>query len=80
MSLLATMDGAGEPLDPDPINRESAELMEAALRKAGVPVKLIRIAGGDHGPTFPGATNPPDYKVEMVKWFDEYLRRPAPGQ
>lgn len=162
VSLLATMDGAGEPLDPDPINRESAklqcisaraaptdllnpkintslaadalalllgasnveaapktsveyrtawtaspinhvskddapvllvhgdadrtvpfdqsELMESALRKAGVPVKLIRIEGGDHGPTFPGAKNPPDYKMEMVKWFDLHLRRAVPGQ
>jgi acetyl esterase/lipase len=52
-----------------------SELMEAALRKAGVPVKLIRIEGGDHGPTFPGAKNPPDYKAAMVKWFDEHLRR-----
>jgi acetyl esterase/lipase len=57
-----------------------SEMMEAALKKAGVPVKLVRIAGGDHGPTFPGATNPPDYKAEMVKWFDTYLRKAAPGQ
>jgi acetyl esterase/lipase len=155
VSMLATMDGTGDPSDPDPVNRESAklqcitvraapidllrmspsivadvlalflgarvvestpktsveyktawaaspinyvsadaapfllvhgdvdrsvpfhqsEMMEAALRKAGVPVKLIRIEGGDHGPTFPGATNPPDYKAEMVKWFDTYLRK-----
>jgi acetyl esterase/lipase len=57
-----------------------SELMEAALRNAGVPVKLIRIEGGDHGPTFPGAKNPPDYKAEMVKWFDQYLRRNVPSQ
>jgi len=55
-----------------------SEMMEAALKKAGVPVKLLRIAGGDHGPTFPGATNPPDYKAEMVKWFDTYLRKAGP--
>ena len=52
-----------------------SEMMEAALRKVGVPVKLIRIEGGDHGPTFPGAKNPPDYKAAMVNWFDEHLRR-----
>jgi acetyl esterase/lipase len=52
-----------------------SEMMEAALKKAGVPVKLVTVKGGDHGPTFPGATNPPDYKGEMVKWFDVYLRK-----
>ena len=160
--MLATMDGTGDPSDPDPVNRESAklqcittraapidllqmspsivadvlalflgaraaqlestpktsieyktawaaspihyvsadaapfllvhgdrdrsvpfhqsEMMEAALRKAGVPVKLLRIEGGDHGATFPGATNPPDYKAEMVKWFDTYLRKSVSGQ
>lgn len=160
VSMLATMDGTGDPNDPDPVNRESAklqcittraapidlrqmspsivadalalflgaravesmpktsieyktawaaspinyvsadaapfllvhgdadrsvpfhqsEMMEAALKKAGVPVKLVRIEGGDHGPTFPGATNPPDYKAEMVKWFDTYLRKAVAGQ
>jgi len=152
ISLLGTMDGAGDPDDPDPVNRESAklqcivaratgcdlsevsssngalilflgvatnrpmqknsteyktvwaaspinyvspddppflllhgdadaivpfhqsEMMEAALKKVGVPVKLIRIEGGGHGPTFDGAKNPPDYKAEMVKWFDTHLR------
>ena len=54
-----------------------SELMEAALKKANVPVKLIRIEGADHGPDFPGAKNPPDYKAEMVKWFDTYLRKSA---
>jgi acetyl esterase/lipase len=153
ISMLATMDGAGDPSDSDAVNRESAklqcvvaraapsdllrmtpwhgalallmganvtegtpkaspeykaawagspinyvskddsptllvhgdadrtvpfnqsEMMEAALRKVGVPVTLIRIEGGDHGPTFPGAKNPPDYKAAMVKWFDEHLRK-----
>jgi acetyl esterase/lipase len=155
VSLLATMDGAGDVNDPDPVNRDSAklqcavaraaptdltqmsgnlgtplvtlllgarvddstarnsveyktawtaspinyvsaddpptllihgdadrivpfhqsELMEAALKKVNVPVRLIRIEGADHGPDFPGARNPPDYKAEMVKWFDTYLRK-----
>lgn len=157
VSLLATLDGAGEASDPDPVNRQGAklqcavaraaptdltqmnatvggplvilllgarvddatpknsieyktawaaspvnyvsaddpptllihgdadrtvpfhqsELLEAALKKVNVPVKLIRIEGADHGPDFPGAKNPPDYKAEMVKWFDTYLRKGA---
>ena len=48
------------PITTVPFNQ--SELMEAALRKAGVPVQLIRIEGGDHGPTFPGAKNPPTTK------------------
>jgi acetyl esterase/lipase len=54
-----------------------SELLDAALRNAGVPVKVIRIEGGDHGPTFPDAKDPPDYKAEMAKWFDERLRKAA---
>lgn len=57
-----------------------SEAMEAALRGAGVPTNLIRIEGGGHGPTFPGAKNPPDYRAEMVKWFDQYLRRQSSTQ
>jgi acetyl esterase/lipase len=149
VSLLGTMDGAGNAADADPVNRESArvqcvvaraapldlprmsaqagrilplfgfaagtdkgaaeyrqhvdaspithvsaddapflllhgdadasvpfnqsELFEAALRKAGVTVKLVRVAGGAHGPKFPGAVNPPDYLGEMVAWLNRYL-------
>jgi acetyl esterase/lipase len=52
-----------------------SEEMEAKLKAAGVPVKLLRIAGGAHGPTFPGAINPPDYLGEMVHWFDSHLKK-----
>ena len=156
LSLLGTLDGAGDSSDPDPVNRESAklqciaaraapidltqmtptdvaenialllgvkvvaatpktsmeyktawaaspinyvssddapfllihgdadrtvsfrqsEMMESALKMVGVPVKLIPIEGGDHGATFPGAVDPPDYKGEIVKWFDAHLRVP----
>jgi dipeptidyl aminopeptidase/acylaminoacyl peptidase len=148
--MLGTLDGKGDPEDPDPVNRESAkpqcvvaraapsdfllgdarggvvhfvgmrpnpqqtnsieyktyreaspvyhvspddppflllhgdadetvpyqhsERMEKALREAGVTVKLLRVPGGGHGPTFPGAKNPPDYLGEMVRWLDRHLR------
>ena len=49
--------------------------MEAKLKAAGVPVKLLRIPGAAHGPTFPGAVNPPDYMGEMVRWFNTYLMK-----
>jgi len=52
-----------------------SESMEKALREAGVPTKLMRIPGGQHGPTFPGAINPPDYMGEMVRWLDKYLKQ-----
>ena len=35
ISMLATMDGAGDPYDPDPVNRESAKL-QAVVARAGV--------------------------------------------
>jgi acetyl esterase/lipase len=53
---------------------EQSELMDAALRQAGVEVTLLRIAGAGHGVNFEGATNPPDYLGEMVRWFDRHLR------
>jgi len=52
-----------------------SEAMEKALRAAGVPTQLLRIPGGAHGPTFPGAKNPPDYMGEMVRWLDRYLKK-----
>ena len=50
-----------------------SEIFEAALRKADVKVKLVRIVGGGHGPRFDGAVNPPDYLGEMVAWLNQYL-------
>lgn len=55
------------------VNFAQSEEMEAKLKAAGVPVKFLRIAGAGHGPTFPGAVNPPDYLGEMVRWFDLHL-------
>jgi acetyl esterase/lipase len=59
---------------------EQSERMEAALDKAGVPVRFLRVAGAEHHPTFKGATNPPDYEGEMVRWLDLYLRKSGAGK
>jgi acetyl esterase/lipase len=48
-----------------------AELMEAALKKAGVPVKLLRMKGQGHGT---GPKDGIDPAEERVKWFDQYLK------
>ncbi len=53
---------------------EQAELMEKGLRAAGVPVRLLKVPGGGHGPTFDGARNPPDYMGEMCGWLNRYLQ------
>jgi len=52
-----------------------SELMEAALKKAGVAVKLVRVPGGGHGSSFPGATETMDWAGQAVQWFDAHLRR-----
>jgi len=52
---------------------EHSEKMEAALRGANVPVKLIRVTGAGH------AIEPkpeyPDFTTEMIRWFDAHLRK-----
>jgi len=54
---------------------KNSEVMKAALADAGVPVELLRIPGAGHGPTFPGASNPPDYIRAMGEWFDRDVPR-----
>lgn len=56
-----------------------SELMEEALKKAGVTVKLIRLNGGVHGSGFRGEglreeKSWPDYVGESVRWFDQHLQ------
>jgi acetyl esterase/lipase len=63
----------GEADDTVPIAQ--SEKMEAALRGAGVTVKLLRIPGGIHGPTFGNPPHAPDYMAEMQGWLDRYLRQ-----
>jgi acetyl esterase/lipase len=49
----------GEADETVPIGQ--SEKMEAALQRAGVTVKFLRIPGGTHGPTFGNLANAPDY-------------------
>src|SRR5262245_57776640 len=48
--------------------------MEAALRRKNVPVKLIRVPGGTHSYNFGEVPHPPEYRAEMIAWFDRYLK------
>jgi len=54
---------------------EQSELLSRALDAVGVETRLIRIPEGDHGPTFPGAVDPPDYIGAIIDWFDRHLGR-----
>lgn len=67
--------------DSDPVVPiKHSELMEEALKKAGVTVKLVRLKGGAHGPNFRGAgfkgdKDWPDYLGDTVRWFDQHLQK-----
>jgi acetyl esterase/lipase len=52
-----------------------SELMEAALKKAGVTVKLVRVPGGDHGADFPRNTQKMDWPGMTLEWFETYLKK-----
>ncbi len=69
-----TLSSSSRNRDADEVvSYDNSEVMRDALDRAGVPADLLRIPGGGHGPTFPGATNPPDFVHAMVEWFDRYL-------
>jgi len=58
--------------------------MEKALRSVNVPVKLLCIPGGGHGPDFEAEGNPPsswpDFLSETVRWLDRYLKPSHPDK
>jgi acetyl esterase/lipase len=58
----------------DTVHINQAEAMEKALQTAGATVKLIRIPGGGHGPTFGDPPNAPDYQGEMITWLNTHLK------
>jgi acetyl esterase/lipase len=62
----------------DVVPLQQSEIMERKLTAAGVPVRLIRVPGGQHGPYFLffGKDEPrrPDDIGEALKWFDRYLK------
>jgi len=51
-----------------------SEIMEAALKAAGVTVKLVRVPGGDHGSNFPGNTQQMDWPQMTLDWFETHLK------
>ncbi len=57
--------------------------MEAALRGAKVPVKLVTVRGGAHGSNFGKDGKPhaqfPEVVGESVTWFDRYLKTGPPS-
>lgn len=57
------------------VSFRQAEIMEAAMRKGGAIVKLIRIPGGNHGFLRTPPKDGPDFLAAMVGWFDQHLRR-----
>ncbi|MDE0103063.1 MAG: alpha/beta hydrolase [Bryobacterales bacterium] len=57
-----------------------AEEFAAMLRAVNVPARLLPIEGGGHGPSFPGATDPPDYLGAMVDFFREHLSGDSPPE
>jgi acetyl esterase/lipase len=57
---------------------EEGKFMEAALKKAGIPVEFVPVHGGQHGRNFGlPSTDPrlPMYTAQAAQWFDKYLRK-----
>ena len=59
--------------DDDRVPHSQSEEFAARLKADGIEAELITVDGGGHGPSFPGATSPPDYLGAMVRFFEERL-------
>ena len=64
----------------DVVPFEQSVAMDEALRHHGVPARLVRVAGGEHGATFgpPDSPHPQLSETfkEMVAWLDQHLSGP----
>ena len=47
----------------------------ARLQAEGIEADLVAVPDGGHGPSFPGATDPPDYLRLMVTFFEKELSK-----
>jgi acetyl esterase/lipase len=52
---------------------EQSHLLREALERSDIAVKLIVVEGAGHGPSFPGAVDPPDLIPEIISWFRQHL-------
>jgi len=60
----------------DTVPFEQSQVMQAALKKAGVRVEFVPVPGGRHGRNFgfePDDKRLPDYIGKGVDWFDTHL-------
>ena len=64
----------------DVVPFEQSVAMDEALRHHGVPARLVRVAGGEHGATFGSPDSPhpqlPETFEKMVAWLDQHLSGP----
>jgi dipeptidyl aminopeptidase/acylaminoacyl peptidase len=62
----------------DTVPYEQSVAMENALQAKSIPVKLVRVVGGEHGPNFGtgGKAHPqlPEILAETVSWLDGHLK------
>lgn len=59
----------------DVVPHDQSLSFKDALVAAGVAARVLTVPGGGHGPSFPGAVDPPDYLAAVVEWFDRHLKR-----